>query len=140
MGSRMSAVSPACQKKPPASARPSESYLLDDTTPEKRAAICEAVIDVCAALFNVSGRELRSARRCTQSVARVRQIAMYLCNIALGISLTTIGRAFARDRTTVGHAVQTIEDLRDDREFDRVLDHAEAIIRAAFLREGVHHG
>jgi hypothetical protein len=109
---------------------------LNDTTPEKRAELCEAVIDLCAALFNVSGRDLRSHQRCAQDVARVRQIAMYLCNTTLGLSLTAIGRAFGRDRTTVSHAVQLVEDLRDLAEFDAIMEQAERIVVAAFYHRG----
>lgn len=125
LGCRVAADTPAQQ----AGGR----VLLNDTTPDKRIEICEAVIDLCAALYNVPGRELRSASRCSQDIARVRQIAMYLCNTTLGISLTAIGRVFGRDRTTAGHAVQLIEDLRDDAEFDRIMEHSERVIRAAFL-------
>ncbi|NJR13695.1 MAG: chromosomal replication initiator DnaA [Phyllobacteriaceae bacterium] len=98
--------------------------------------MCEAVIDLCSALFNISGRDLRSHRRCSQDVARVRQIAMYLCNTTLGLSLTAIGMAFGRDRTTVGHAVQLIEDLRDAAEFDAIMEQAERIVVAAFYHRG----
>ena len=105
----------------------------DLSTPEARAAVCEAAIDLCAALFNIESRALRASQRCAQPVARVRQIAMYLCNTTLGISLTEIGRVFARDRTTVSHAVQLIEDLRDDRDFDGIMDQVEKIARAAFF-------
>jgi chromosomal replication initiation ATPase DnaA len=114
--------------------------LLDDTTPEKRALICEAVVDLCSALFNVSGRDLRQANRCSQGIARVRQIAMYLCNTTLGISLTEIGRALCRDRTTVSHAVQLIEDLRDDAEFDTIMEQVERVARIAFVGEVGRHG
>jgi chromosomal replication initiation ATPase DnaA len=98
---------------------------------ERRQRICEAVIDICASLFNVSGRDLRLSNRCVQGVARVRQIAMYLCHTTLGIKLTEIGQTFGRDRTTVSHAVQLIEDLRDDAEFDGVIEQVEAVLRAA---------
>ena len=118
----------------------SSTRLIDDTTPEKRAQICEAVLDLCSALFNVSGHELRQANRCSQGIARVRQIAMYLCNTTLGISLTEIGRAIFRDRTTVSHAVQLIEDLRDDAEFDAIMEQVERVTRIAFVGEVGRHG
>ena len=114
--------------------------LIDDTTPEKRAQICEAVLDLCSALFNVSGHDLRQANRCSQGIARVRQIAMYLCNTTLGVSLTEIGRAICRDRTTVSHAVQLIEDLRDDAEFDAIMEQVERVTRIAFVGEVGRHG
>jgi chromosomal replication initiation ATPase DnaA len=118
----------------------SADRLIDDTTPEKRAQLCEAVIDLCSALFNVSGHDLRQSKRCSQGIARVRQIAMYLCNTTLGISLTEIGKAICRDRTTVGHAVQLIEDLRDDAEFDAIMEQVERVTRIAFVGEVGYHG
>lgn len=56
--------------------------------------------------------------RCRIGVARSRQLAMYLAHVILGESLTSIGAAFGRDRTTVSYACGLIEDLRDDPKFD----------------------
>lgn len=53
---------------------------------------------------------------------------MYLAHVAKGISLTAIGAAFGRDRTTVSYACSLIEDLRDDVEFDAELDRLEALL------------
>ena len=106
---------------------------LDHCDPAKRLAICEAMIDVASALFGVSSKDLRSPQRCEKDIARVRQIAMYVCHTTLGISLTEVGRGFSRDRTTVSYAVQVIEDLRDDREFDSIIEQVERIARAAFV-------
>ena len=46
---------------------------------------------------------------------------MYLTHIAGGLSLSEVGRLFARDRTTVAHACALVEDRRDDPDFDRCL-------------------
>jgi chromosomal replication initiation ATPase DnaA len=116
--------------------RPLLNAAFDLTSPEKRAAVCEAVIDLMAALFNADGRELRSMHRCSQETARIRQIAMYLCSVTLGLNQTAIGRAFCRDRTTVRHAIQLIEMLRDDMHFDRIMDQAEDVVAAAFFCGG----
>lgn len=53
---------------------------------------------------------------------------MYLAHVAKGISLTSIGAAFGRDRTTVSYACNLIEDLRDDTQFDAELDRLEALL------------
>lgn len=66
--------------------------------------------------------------RCQADTARARQTAMYLAHVAKGISLTSIGAAFGRDRTTVSYACNLIEDLRDDTEFDAELDRLEALL------------
>ena len=71
---------------------------------EKAVEICEAMIDICAALYNVCGKELRQAGRTSNAVARVRQIAMYVAHVGLGISMQDVGCGFFRDRTTVRHA------------------------------------
>lgn len=97
--------------------------------------ICDGVIDVAAALFNISGRELRHPGRCSLQVSRVRQIAMYVTHVSLAISMRDVGIGFGRDRTTVLHACHTIEDLRDDREFDSIVTVVERVIRAAFGRK-----
>jgi chromosomal replication initiation ATPase DnaA len=90
------------------------------------------MIDIAAALFNVSSKELRRTGRTAQEVARVRQIAMYVAHVTLGIPQGEVGRGFGRDRTTVLHACHLIEDLRDDAEFDRIVAVAERIALAAF--------
>ena len=99
---------------------------------ERSLELCENLLDVVAALFNVSGRELRKAGRSALGVARVRQIAMYVAHVTLQLNMTDIGRGFGRDRTTVVHACHLIEDLRDDDDFDRVVAATERVALAAF--------
>ena len=98
--------------------------------------LCEAMIDVAAALYNVSSKELREPGRSTLAVTRVRQIAMYVAHVACGLSMRQVGLGFGRDRTTVLHACHLIEDLRDDEEFDRHIALTERVVRAAFVRRG----
>jgi chromosomal replication initiation ATPase DnaA len=47
---------------------------------------------------------------------------MYLAHVVFGLTLTEVGRAFGRDRTTAAYACELIETLRDDPEFDALLD------------------
>lgn len=94
--------------------------------------LCEALIDVSAALFNVSSKELRSTRRTALNVSRVRQIAMYVGHVVLGLSMYEVGRGFSRDRTTVTHSCHLVEDMRDDVEFDQVVAMVERVVAAAF--------
>lgn len=54
-----------------------------------------------------------------------RQVAMYLAACCFGMTLTRIGELFGRDRTTVSHAVQVIEDSRTDPVFDAKLTRLE---------------
>lgn len=92
---------------------------------------CDAVIDIAAIMFDVSGRELRQSGRASTAVCRVRQIAMYVAHVALGYSMRQVGDGFGRDRTTVLHACHQIEDMRDDLEFDAMVLALERVVRAA---------
>jgi chromosomal replication initiator protein len=66
-----------------------------------------------ASHFNVRVADMHSARR-ARSVARPRQVAMYLAKQLTSRSLPEIGRKFGgRDHTTVMHAVRKIDELRE---------------------------
>ena len=63
--------------------------------------------------YNIRLSDLLSARR-SRTIARPRQVAMYLSKILTTRSLPEIGRKFGgRDHTTVIHAVKRIESLQD---------------------------
>ncbi|MBA8901339.1 helix-turn-helix domain-containing protein [Phyllobacterium sp. P30BS-XVII] len=114
-------------------------FIPDNNEPldERLFQVCDSVIDILSGFFNVSGRDLRSHSRCERSVARVRQIGMYVAHVTLSLSMSEVGRAFGRDRSTVNHACHLIEDMRDEPEFDRIINTIENILRAAFLRSGM---
>ena len=62
--------------------------------------------------YNLRLSDLLSARR-SRTIARPRQIAMYLAKSITSRSLPEIGRKFGgRDHTTVMHAVKKIEELK----------------------------
>ncbi len=86
--------------------------------PQKRITIDE-IQRAVSTHFDVRPIDLISARRAV-SIARPRQIAMYLAKRLTTRSLPEIGRKFGnRDHSTVIHAVRRIEDLRTkDAEID----------------------
>ena len=62
--------------------------------------------------FNIRLSDMHSARR-ARSVARPRQVAMYLAKQLTARSLPEIGRKFGgRDHTTVMHAVKKVDELK----------------------------
>jgi chromosomal replication initiation ATPase DnaA len=89
---------------------------------------------VVAAVARVPVRHLRAATRGGRPVALARQTAMYLAHVGFGFSLTRIGICFGRDRTTVRHACERIEDRRDDPALEFGLDALQAALQAAMLR------
>ena len=71
----------------------------------------EFIQNLVASHFNLSIQEQLSPRR-SRSLARPRQIAMYLTKQHTTNSLPDIGRKFSnRDHTTVIHAVKKIDEL-----------------------------
>lgn len=80
-------------------------------------------------VYRVEKGLLKRPTRGRSRVAFARQVAMYLAHVTFGLTLTTVGRAFGRDRTTVSHACALVEDARDNPEFDRTLELLEAIAK-----------
>ena len=71
----------------------------------------ETIQNLVADYFNLNIQEMLSQRR-SRSLARPRQIAMYLAKQYTTNSLPDIGRKFSnRDHTTVIHAVKKIDEL-----------------------------
>lgn len=89
---------------------------------------CAFVTQAVASAYHIDVAALQSSRRRRAPVALARQAAMYLSHLCCGLNLTDVGRAFGRDRTTVAHACQRVEDRRDDPATDLALDYLEAAI------------
>lgn len=81
-------------------------------------------------VFGIPREELAGVSRGRARVAFARQIGMYVTHVVCGLTLTEVGRAFARDRTTVAHACGIVEDQRDDPHFDHTIERVEQIVRA----------
>ena len=89
------------------------------------------VIDPAVALvFEVEAGDLAAATRRSPRVAFARQVAMYLTHVVCGLSMTEVGVLFSRDRTTVAHACEVVEDRRDNQDLDRRLERLECAIAA----------
>ena len=74
---------------------------------------CCFIQHVVAQAFGVGIDALRATTRRQAPVAFARQLAMYLAHVCCSLTLTEVGHFFGRDRTTVAHACQVIENRRD---------------------------
>ena len=90
----------------------------------------EFILRTVTTVFNVEPELILLRTRGKAPVARARQVAMYLAHVACELSLTTVGRMFGRDRTTVAHACRLVEDARERPEFNRVVGMMESSVRA----------
>lgn len=94
--------------------------------------IAQCAKDIACYVFDVSMREMEANTRSQAHIAFARQTAMYLCRVGECLSLSEIGYGFARDRTTVAHACQLVEDCRDEGgAFDALLTEMEEALRLA---------
>lgn len=93
--------------------------------------LCRRAAEAAAYAFGVPVRAVQAPRRGPARVAGARQAAMYLSHTLYGLSLTAVGRAFKRDRTTAAHACRLIEERRERPAFDRLLHRLEAECRHA---------
>ncbi len=85
--------------------------------------------ELVAQIYRVPRNEMEAPTRRAPHVARARQVAMYLTHITFGVTLTDVGRAFGRDRTTAAHACRLIEMARDNPGLDRTLTELEERLR-----------
>ena len=106
----------------------------DETLKAKVRPVHEAV----AMVYDIEKELIGHPTRGRSRVAFARQVAMYLAHVTFGLTLTTVGRAFGRDRTTVSHACALVEDARDDPEFDRTLELLEAIAKRLASVDAAH--
>lgn len=123
---------------PPSSLPFSPTVLLDTAgSPKLPASLplksaCRIVRQMVCELVQLFGDRVMLRRDRRRLSCHVRQIAMYVCHVALQISMSDIGEAFGRDRTTVGHACHVVEDRRDDLAFDEFVSAVERIVTAVF--------
>ena len=89
---------------------------------EVRAVTIELIQKFVADYYNLRLAELKS-RNNSKSVARPRQIAMYLCKSLTHASLPEIGRSFGgKHHSTVIHSIRKVETLRTkDMDFNTLI-------------------
>jgi hypothetical protein len=98
--------------------------------------VCRIVGHMTSEMVALVGSRVQLRRDRRRTLCHVRQIAMYVCHVALQIPLNEIGLAFGRDRTTVGHACHVIEDRRDDPAFDDFVAAVERMVTSVFGTAG----
>lgn len=103
--------------------KPDEKYQLD-------CARARFAFDAAAFALGIKA-DLLGPVRGTAQHAFARQVAMYLTQVAFGMSLRRVAVAFGRDRSTVAYACHFMEDRRDDPKVDDMLDQLEPALRAA---------
>jgi chromosomal replication initiator protein len=97
---------------------------------DERAVTIEAIQKFVAEFYQLKLVDLKS-RNNSKSVARPRQIAMYLCKSMTNASLPEIGKSFGgKHHSTVIHSIRKIEELRArDGDFNNLLNNLSESLR-----------
>jgi chromosomal replication initiation ATPase DnaA len=103
---------------------------------QRRDVEAAAHIAVVSADAGVAPELLLHASRSAAPVARARQIAMYLLHTLCSRSQASVAPAFDRDRTTIRHTCQLIEDARDDDGVERQISRLEDLIADSAVHAG----
>ena len=90
----------------------------------------ERIQEIVAQYYNIRYEDIIGSKR-NSSIAKPRQVAMYLCRQLLDMSLPKIGENFGgRDHTTIIHGVNKIQDnLKTDKELQNVIFELEKRIK-----------
>jgi hypothetical protein len=99
---------------------------------------CNAVRLVSGEMLTLTSPKTGFERDRRFAISHVQQIAMYVCHVALQLTMTEIARGFGRDRTTVGYACAKVEDRRDDRAFDDLVGAVERVVNTVFAGKRAH--
>lgn len=84
--------------------------------------------ELAALIYGVRPHLLRSSHRHSRAATDARQVAMYIANVALGIDFEDIGEFANRNRDTIRHGVERVEDRREDPGFDALITSMEVLI------------
>lgn len=99
---------------------------------EEISRLCRLVRQLTGEMVQLTGDRSLVRRDNRRTECHIRQIAMYVCHVELGIPMSDIGPCFGRDRTTVGHACQVVEDRRDEPAFDEFVAALERLTGSIF--------
>jgi len=87
---------------------------------------------VAGQVYGVPVEEMRKPTRGRRHVALARQIAIHLARSVFGLSRNQLAAEFRRDRSTVNHACQLIDLMREhDAQFDSTLRWMESLLKRA---------
>jgi hypothetical protein len=93
---------------------------------------CRIVLQLVSEMVFLFGDRVMVRRDRRRLAAHSRQIAMYVCHVALSISVDDIAASFGRERSTVAHACHLVEDRRDDPAYEDFVSAVERMVTAIF--------
>lgn len=69
--------------------------------------------DLAALIYGVDRQAMQSTNRVCRRLTEARQVAMYLAHVALAVGYPEIALYANRNRATIRHGIERVEDRRD---------------------------
>jgi len=85
----------------------------------------ELALSLVATSTGVPIVKIRSQERLSGPEGRARRLAIYLAYVTFGWNMERVGHAFGLNRTTAAKACRWVEDARDSKPLDELLDRLE---------------
>lgn len=82
-------------------------------------------LGLVSAIYRADAAYILGPSRGQQALSTSRQVMHYLVHICFGVNYTELATMTNRDRTSIAHACQRVEDMRDDPKIDKALFFAE---------------
>ena len=86
-------------------------------------------LTMVAASTGVPVEQMTPRARLEGRACRARWVAMYLAHVTFGWPVERVGHAFGLNRTTAAQACRWVEDERDCRLLDELLEHLERCVQ-----------
>jgi chromosomal replication initiation ATPase DnaA len=96
----------------------------------------DLVVQIVALRFGVPAASIARRTPLPPDALRARRVAMYLAYISFEWPQERVGHAFGVNRQTAATACHRIEDARENRELNELLDELEGLIHAIVGQPG----
>jgi hypothetical protein len=116
--------------------REQEDYLGDLRGNADRTKL-DFAFNLAALIYGVDRAQMCETNRSSRKMTDARQVAMYLANVALAVSYEQIGVYSNRNRATIRHGIERVEDRRDNPAFDELITSLEVLL-SGLMKESVN--
>ncbi|MFK7902128.1 MAG: helix-turn-helix domain-containing protein [Nitratireductor sp.] len=87
----------------------------------------QLILHIVSKQMNVSISDIERTNRGKANISIARQVVMYLMHTSMSCSYYEVADFLMRDRTTVSHGCRIVEDMRDQEEFEQMLEKMEEL-------------
>lgn len=115
------------------------SNMPSNTAAEGNLDVFSVVQAIVGEIYPIRFRQDADGAFCTNHISprqksQIRQLAMYLCHIILGLSMRQVAKGYFIDRSSVSYACRMTEERRELPEFDALVSQAERLVALIVMK------